>query len=289
MFVDFNPRTPCGVRRLNIHADTMVRPISIHAPRAGCDGPDVCKRCGRQSEFNPRTPCGVRPLKPIVRRFNLRFQSTHPVRGATRGECALGRRGRISIHAPRAGCDSVRAAVHPWRGISIHAPRAGCDKKLNARPQIMYDFNPRTPCGVRRENRCAESRIRPISIHAPRAGCDYRDPEGAAADARFQSTHPVRGATNSASFRFMATVFQSTHPVRGATTSCSASCRTITYFNPRTPCGVRPRKTRRSIKEEIFQSTHPVRGATVAGIYPGDLRGISIHAPRAGCDNLRTV
>ncbi len=35
-----------------------------------------------------------------------------------------------------------------------------------------------------------------------------------------------------------------------------------------------------------FQSTHPVRGATLAlGIPKGD-KGISIHAPREGCDDL---
>ena len=34
---------------------------------------------------------------------------------------------------------------------------------------------------------------------------------------RFQSTHPVRGATADLSFTDLRNVFQSTHPVRGAT------------------------------------------------------------------------
>ena len=53
---------------------------------------------------------------------------------------------------------------------------------------------------------------------------------------RFQSTHPVRGATSSNDDLEMQGLFQSTHPVRGATSHPSAaSGRGIAYFNPRTP------------------------------------------------------
>ena len=34
----------------------------------------------------------------------------------------------------------------------------------------------------------------------------------------------------------------------------------------------------------LFRSTHPVRGATIPYVLPDRLRAISIHAPRAGCD-----
>ena len=34
------------------------------------------------------------------------------------------------------------------------------------------DFNPRTPCGVRRAGRCTCPTSPQISIHAPRVGCD---------------------------------------------------------------------------------------------------------------------
>ena len=34
----------------------------------------------------------------------------------------------------------------------------------------------------------------------------------------------------------------------------------------------------------VFQSTHPARGATSALIKDGQNAGISIHAPREGCD-----
>ena len=56
-----------------------------------------------------------------------------------------------------------------------------------------------------------------ISIHAPREGCDATtDAQGDFART-FQSTHPVRGATNVLGFFGGDEEFQSTHPVRGAT------------------------------------------------------------------------
>ena len=36
------------------------------------------------------------------------------------------------------------------------------------------------------------------------------------------------------------TIFQSTHPLRGATVLLTDRLRSTEYFNPRTPCGVRP-------------------------------------------------
>ena len=55
-------------------------------------------------------------------------------------------------------------------------------------------------------------------------------------------------------------------------------------FNPRTPCGVRPGALSLSHLSSEFQSTHPLRGATLVGLPPGNVTGISIHAPLAGCD-----
>ena len=100
--------------------------ISIHAPLAGCDRAPH-RGGGTFSNFNPRTPCGVRPATPMFSApawdFNPRtpcgvrltaykvndkifeFQSTHPLRGATRFVSLDAVRGIISIHAPLAGCD----------------------------------------------------------------------------------------------------------------------------------------------------------------------------------------
>ena len=125
--------------------------------------------------------------------------------------------------------------------ISIHAPLAGCDAGRGRFCRRREDFNPRTPCGVRQFCQCRQRVYVSISIHAPLAGCDdgdFRvgffldgisihaplagcDAHGSQAPrpaASFQSTHPLRGATNA--IRNSATndyKFQSTHPLRGAT------------------------------------------------------------------------
>ena len=191
--------------------------ISIHAPRAGCDR--VRRRApSAQTVFQSTHPVRGATVSRISGRFWIRFQSTHPVRGATvdviqivnvvvfqsthpvRGatESLLPARSTvgISIHAPRAGCDTVHhcypAGMYP---ISIHAPRAGCDCREPDRADRGRNFNPRTPCGVRQAAatkkgfmsefqsthpvRGATMRLAGtynqafISIHAPRAGCDF--------------------------------------------------------------------------------------------------------------------
>ena len=118
------PRAGCDNYNDGVTADKEI--ISIHAPRAGCDHTAGFKRF-LQADFNPRTPCGVRLKLENHSRSEKRFQSTHPVRGAT---AVVGDNIdflKISIHAPRAGCDLTFDAADGDTFISIHAPRAGCD------------------------------------------------------------------------------------------------------------------------------------------------------------------
>ena len=172
----------------------------------------------------------------------------------------------VSIHAPHAGCGDDDAAVlgvptgfnprtpcgvRPLepvpagdaREVSIHAPHAGCDNTPSIVATTASSFNPRIPCGVRRGHRGAlcvrlggfqsthpmrgathPPRLlrlpQPVSIHAPHAGCD----------------------TGNAAVQGRGSWFQSTHPMRGATRSAWRSSRIRRRFNPRTPCGVRPRR-----------------------------------------------
>ena len=101
------------------------------------------------------------------------FQSTHPLRGATKDALYNGKRTNISIHAPLAGCDpEPRLVEDSGLYISIHAPLAGCDLQTNFYGQAVY-----------------------ISIHAPLAGCDVLGSLVQQATGQFQSTHPLRGAT----------------------------------------------------------------------------------------------
>ena len=81
--LNFNPRTPCGVRRLWFNVSVLDTLISIHAPRVGCDT-FLTGSALSGIDFNPRTPCGVRRDTTDGEVTVGKFQSTHPVWGATR-------------------------------------------------------------------------------------------------------------------------------------------------------------------------------------------------------------
>ena len=58
------------------------------------------------------------------------------------------------------------------------------------------------------------------------------------------------------------------------------------HFNPRSPCGERPGAQAAAGREREFQSTLPVWGATVQLVGLFQIPGISIHAPRVGSDSM---
>ena len=149
---DFNPRTPCGVRR-SFRKSSVPRPPkfqSTHPVRGAT--PIAAHTVGKPCDFNPRTPCGVR--LHLFRRGRLFLQ--------------------ISIHAPRAGCDfDDFPRFFNRHAISIHAPRAGCDCIVCDRCIGDWQFQSTHP--VRGATRCKVRTVQldhTISIHAPRAGCD---------------------------------------------------------------------------------------------------------------------
>ena len=122
--------------------------------------------------FNPRTPRGVRPASSEKMKECTSFQSTHPARGATR--CfphPIWRKSFQSTHPARGATPSAGSPLECYK-ISIHAPREGCDKRREQRHYCEHYFNPRTPRGVRRGNACFRIEDQHISIHAPREGCD---------------------------------------------------------------------------------------------------------------------
>ena len=169
---DFNPRTPCGVRPLRTCPTTPTSWISIHAPLAGCDLPSKTIPCWT-TYFNPRTPCGVR-----------------------RNPWAATRQ-RPHNFNPRTPC-GVRHLV------ARHGDQGG------------DDFNPRTPCGVRLDNWYFGKPVNQFQSTHPLRGATVFTTMGISTRA-FQSTHPLRGATRSLLRWLPASVFQSTHPLRGAT------------------------------------------------------------------------
>ncbi len=227
---------PRAGRDLRLPLQTAIGPVSIHAPRAGRDPPardgERLRRC-----FNPRAPRGARPGPPRRLDLHSRFQSTRPARGAT---------GRSS-------------GAFQCPDVSIHAPRAGRDRLDGEGATVVPGFNPRAPRGARPLPRF--HRVCPglVSIHAPRAGRDGNGAPSAAACFSFNPRAP-RGARPSSPPAGRGTPrFQSTRPARGATMwECTITFKTaVSIHAPR--AGRDPILTRLS----FFAS-------------------VSIHAPRAG-------
>ena len=138
---------------------------------------------GRDFEYGRTTKCSAS------------FQSTRPMRGATLiynhyTEKEL----KISIHAPHAGRDGCTNRYGRRDRISIHAPHAGRDDIYKKPANTKDDFNPRAPCGARQQR------------------------------------------SNDGSSR---SLFQSTRPMRGATNAHIRIDKPLVNFNPRAPCGAR--------------------------------------------------
>ena len=147
--------------------------ISIHAPLTGSD------------------------LEQIRRqKYDLLFQSTLPLRGAT---------GIITVpqspvhnfnpRSPYGERPLEKLGIFPDEIISIHAPLTGSDQTVTVKIYINPYFNPRSPYGER-----PLWRARDINFQI-----------------RFQSTLPLRGATEKNMMQKWWPLFQSTLPLRGAT------------------------------------------------------------------------
>ena len=155
-------------------SDAVVDLVSIHAPRVGCDLIRRRKN-GTSTRFNSRTPCGVRLVVGLSTGDHQRlFQFTHPVWGATGSDCFDFAGVRVSIHAPRVGCDSMREPpfatvkafqfTHPVWG-------ATADSRTDKQYKQMFQFT--HPVWGATRQRTATLPTTTVSIHAPRVGCDY--------------------------------------------------------------------------------------------------------------------
>ena len=167
--------------------------VSIHALLAECDIFWI-QLVNVPRGFNPRTPCGVRletlaPMTPTPQ-----FQSTHSLRSATYGPLDLATFLRVSIHALLAECD-----LFP-RKISSGEP----------------GFNPRTPCGVRRNRAGIGNSFGEFqSTHSLRSATGFF--WNCKCSMWFQSTHSLRSATFDECNLTLYFKFQSTHSLRSAT------------------------------------------------------------------------
>ena len=199
-----------------------------------------------------------------VSQYILKFQSTHPLRDATRMTTDLLTVLSISIHAPLTGCDPTfkpityrkTISIHaPLTGcdftrlmdiltqkiISIHAPLTGCDTAQHFTKRQVQNFNPRTPYGMRPYSNFSSRSPSLIfqSTHPLRDATAFVVTPFTAPSI-FQSTHPLRDATEVIAMSNRIPIFQSTHPLRDATKEGLSHDKDNSYFNPRTPYGMRP-------------------------------------------------
>ena len=168
--------------------------ISIHAPHAGSDRVRRL-RPASSCDFNPRSPCGERLSVSLSRSMDALFQSTLPMRGATHRDVQGKRKQVISIHAPHAGSDLLS---RPEPALETYFnPRSPCGERRCSESMTYspVDFNPRSPCGERPGQDPIHEPWADISIHAPHAGSDKQDQEELMRRCKFQSTLPMRGAT----------------------------------------------------------------------------------------------
>ena len=150
--------------------------ISIHAPLAGCDLINSVNK-EKVKSFQSTHPLRGATAPAAGKLLGQSFQSTHPLRGAT---CLL----RILKSSEKF------QSTHPLRGATLFEhngyrnarvfqsthPLRGATTQHHLLMDALYDFNPRTPCGVRPG----------LSVGISRSNT-------------FQSTHPLRGATDQGS------------------------------------------------------------------------------------------
>ena len=188
------------------------------------------------------------------------FQSTRPVRGATR----LG-----------AGTVLVKEfqSTRPVRGATcMFVVRCSC----------MKHFNPRAPCGARPPGTRTRERNDMISIHAPRAGRDSR-PALPGGVVRAISIHAPRAGRDAGDKYITGSNCISIHaPLAGCDVEhIQHTVWFSPYFNPRAPCGAR-------------QGDHlggtPLRAISIHAPHAGrdrcrrsDRRGKYYFNPRAPC------
>ena len=123
--------------------------VSIHAPREGRDLD-----------------------APVEIDMGMEFQSTRPVKGATRKLAASEHERDVSIHAPREGRDVARGNAKPRTLVSIHAPREGRDDEVESLFHRELMFQSTRPVKGATRPRRPHPRPPQVSIHAPREGRD---------------------------------------------------------------------------------------------------------------------
>ena len=237
--------------------------------------------------FNPRAPCGARPCCSKCCKGDALFQPTRPLRGATRLRQLPPMTHRFqptrplrgaTDHCPHYAEDIAFQPTRPLRGATAGFPLVG---------HAGQYFNPRAPCGARPPPTRTAGGRRNFN---PRAPCGAR-PKHIKQEGnlrRFQPTRPLRGATISTLLCAAAAKKISTHaPLAGRDSVAAGLPEQRENFNPRAPCGARPKHIKQEGNLRRFQPTRPLRGATISTLLcAAAAKKISTHAPLAGRDSV---
>ena len=189
--------------------------------------------------FNPRAPCGARPPADQSSLAVKTFQSTRPMRGATKRPIQRPRQTRY--FNPRAPCGArLWQFIRMWNAQNYFNPRAPCGARLRWKNTVccFAYFNPRAPCGARRS---FSTSAFGSPYFNPRAPCGARRRPLRQLDYQFgfQSTRPMRGATKWV-WQRNAQIGISIHaPHAGRDGRPSGLSWRRNHFNPRAPCGAR--------------------------------------------------
>ncbi len=282
--------------------------VSIHAPRAGRDFRKADFAWGISVSIH--APRAGRDLDaPCHRHEHQRFQSTRPVRGATRRTCIVGNSARG--FNPRAPCGArpiwvqvllsccVFQSTRPVRGATFLAfsSRPICSRFQSTRPVRgatvhLHRVRQLGQVSIHAPRAGRDGTVhdvshedQPVSIHAPRAGRDVGEAQRlcgvpvsihaprAGRDARGRGhearRHPV-----------------SIHAPRAGRDLRGAQGRQGQHVSIHAPRAGRDRGVRAKRRAGTkFQSTRPVRGATAApGPTPPTCRSFN---PRAPCGARR--
>ena len=170
-------------------------------------------------------------------------------------------------------------------------PRSPCGERrrytIVNRYSLTVNFNPRSPCGERQMGTVCSSSA---AYFNPRSPCGERLSIVITIKnyiMQFQSTLPVRGATNSLIFSFNSLFSISIHAPRAGSDGVHfGRLQRNKNFNPRSPCGERLFPLVIIPFNDCISIHAPRAGSDEDDANIKIVRAeISIHAPRAGSDN----
>ena len=166
----FNPRSPCGERQKLRYLKLLPERFQSTLPVWGATL--VLSLCMEIFLFQSTLPVwgATGRMRKAVQKRTISIHAPRVGSDIIGGD--PGSDYNISIHAPRVGSDLAAPFTADCRTISIHAPRVGSDDWRHGLWHDPLYFNPRSPCGERRN---------PFKLLKELWG--------------FQSTLPVWGAT----------------------------------------------------------------------------------------------